>query len=196
LTRQFILRSEVLLGRASARYSLQQQMDLLMQAIRLTIPQFDLSAINEFLYTFDEIKIINQIAIVYSDMEQHATAITIYQQLLAYIDKHYGEILGGSGLLPMVLHNYARELDFNKQYEACIGICEKGRRVCIQYANYQFFPGFLALMAESYHFAGKDDKSKECYLQAYYLYRALGNEASLNIVRKEAKEYLGLEFEY
>ena len=57
IIRQFILRSRVLLG----DYGFEEQLDMLLEATRLTVPRFDLDKIESFLYSFDEIKIINQI---------------------------------------------------------------------------------------------------------------------------------------
>lgn len=61
IAQQFALRSRVLLGRLDGRYTPLEQIDLLMQAIQLTVPRFDLESIESFLYTRDEITIINQI---------------------------------------------------------------------------------------------------------------------------------------
>ena len=195
LTRQFILRSKAALGRIDGRYSIQEQLNLLMEAIHVTIPHFSLDQIQKFLYTFDEAKIINQIASYYSGIGQHIQAIAIYQQLLQYIRTHYQEVsIAGNGILPMVLHNYARELDLVKQYEESIKVAKEGQQVCIRYGHYQFLPGFIAFMAECYFFCGDLQKSTDYYLQAYYLYRALDNQISLSDLRAEAKEHLGLEF--
>lgn len=71
LRKQFALRSRVLLGRLDGRYTPLEQIDLLMQAIQLTVPRFDLESIESFLYTRDEITIINQIGLAYSDAGQN-----------------------------------------------------------------------------------------------------------------------------
>ena len=63
IAQQFALRSRVLLGRLDGRYTPLEQIDLLMQAIQLTVPRFDLESIESFLYTRDEITIINQIGL-------------------------------------------------------------------------------------------------------------------------------------
>lgn len=195
LTRQFILRSQILLGKMKGRYSLQEQLDLLMQAIHLTIPKFRLDEINQFLYTFDEVKIINQIALCYSDLEQRVTALSIYQQLLKYIRCHNQEVtITGNGLLPLVLHNYARELGLAKQYKECIQAAQEGQEVCIRYGHYQFLPGFIAIMAECYFFCGDAEKSKEYYLQAYYTYLSLKDKIGIEEVKEEAKKRLNLDF--
>ena len=62
------------LGRLDGRYTPLEQIDLLMQAIRLTVPRFDLESIESFLYTKDEITIINQIGLDYSDAGQNKKA--------------------------------------------------------------------------------------------------------------------------
>lgn len=54
IAQQFILRSKVLLGRLDQRYTPQEQIDLLMQAIRLTVPRFNLDEIERFFYSTDE----------------------------------------------------------------------------------------------------------------------------------------------
>lgn len=111
ISQQLALRSRVLLGRLDGRYTPLEQIDLLMQAIRLTVPRFDLESIESFLYTKDEITIINQIGLAYSDAGQNKKAAEIYYQLLKYVRKHFKETITSIGVLPLVLYNYARVLD-------------------------------------------------------------------------------------
>lgn len=195
LTQQFTLRSQALLSRLKGGTP-QEELALLHQAMCLTNPGFALDQIGQFLYTFEEVKLLNQIALCYSDLEQHPQALSIYCQLIEYIQRHYPEVILKNGQLHMILCNYARELNITQQYQQSILIAEKGRTACVQYSHYQFLPDFLALMAECYHFCGQDEKSADHYLQAYYLYRALGDRTCIQLVCKEAKEYLGMEFPY
>lgn len=195
LTQQFTLRSQALLSRLKGGTP-QEELALLHQAMCLTNPGFALDQIGQFLYTFEEVKLLNQIALCYSDLEQHPQALSIYCQLIEYIQRHYPEVILKNGQLHMILCNYARELNITQQYQQSILIAEKGRTACVQYSHYQFLPDFLALMAECYHFCGQDEKSADHYLQAYYLYRALGDHTCIQLVCKEAKEYLGMEFPY
>lgn len=195
LTKQFVLRSKVLLGKKSGLYSLQEQLDMLSQAIYLTLPLFRLDEIHRFLYTFDEVKIINQIALVYSDMGQHLKAIGIYSQLLKYVREHYQEVLPTSGMLQLILYNYARELGLLKHYQESIRVAEEGREACIRYAHYQLLPGCLAIMAECYFFLEQPKQSEAYYRQAYYIYKGIKDEENLRIIEKEAMEHLNLLFE-
>ena len=192
---QFILRSKVLLGKREngevVAYSLDEKLDMLFKAIHLTAPNFDIDAIHEGLYSIDEVKVINQIALVYSNLGQNKKAIDIYYQLLKYIKKHFQNILRSNGILPLVAFNYARELDLVERYEEAIEIAELGWKACIQYGQYRTLPETVALIAECYHFLGQDDRSKEHYRQAYYLYKTIKNERGINVVVSETQKYFG-----
>ncbi len=194
LTKQFILRSRILLGDLDGSISdYTKQVELLLQAIKITVPDFSIDRINDFLYTFDEIKIINQLASTYSDMNELDVALQIFAQLIKYIEKHFHEVLTGNGVLPMVLYNYARTLNLSKQHNKSIEISEQGRRTCVDYGHYQFLPGFRAIAAEDYYFLGDSGKSKEYYLEAYYLYKILDNERAVNEICAEVKKHFDFD---
>ena len=90
-------------------------------------------------------------------------------------------------------YNYARELDVCGLYRDAIEIAELCRQTCVKYAHYQLLPGTLHIMAECYHFLGDDDKSRDLYLQAYAIYKAIGNERDLRFLEKDVREQLGVE---
>lgn len=192
IAQQFALRSRVLLGRLEGRYTPMEQITLLMQAIRLTVPRFDLENIESFLYTKDEITIINQIGLAYSDDEQNKKAAEIYYQLLRYVRKHFKETITLIGALPLVLYNYARVLDLCGRYEEGAELAQECRKACIQYGHYQELPRCLEIEAECRHFMGDEEISKELYYQSYYLCKVVEYQVGLEIVKKEAKEYLNL----
>lgn len=194
IAQQFALRSRVLLGRLDGRYTPLEQIDLLMQAIQLTVPRFDLESIESFLYTRDEITIINQIGLAYSDAGQNKKAAEIYYQLLKYVRKHFKETITSIGVLPLVLYNYARVLDLCGRYEEGAALAKEGREACIQYGHYQVLPRCLEIEAECRHFMDDDEISKELYYQSYYLCKVIGYQIGLEVVKKEAKEYLNIDF--
>lgn len=200
LLQQFILRSKALLGKEKdgkiVPYPLEEELELLFQAIRLTAPKFDIDAIYEGLYSMDEVKVINQIACVYSDLKQRKKAVDIYDQLLQYIERHFQNILQSGGLLPLVSYNYARELNLVGRYEEAIEIAETGWKACVQYGQYHTLPATVALIAECCHFLGKDEKSKDYYKQAYYISKAIDCNDCLHTVMKEVKEYFGDDFSF
>lgn len=198
LIHQFILRSKVSLGKKEngeiIPYTYDEKLDILFKAIRLTAPNFDIDAIYEGLYSIDEVKVINQIATVYSDLKQHKKAIDIYYQLLKYIKKHFQNILQSGGLLPLVAFNYARELDLVGRYAEAVEIAELGWQACTQYGQYYYLPSIIAIIAECYHFLNQDEKSKRYYKQAFYLFEAINNKRGTEIIKSEIQEYFNSDF--
>lgn len=195
LSRQLILRSRAILGTGDGPYSPDEQRAILTEALRLTSPAFDPDNIGSGLYTTDEIKLINQLAVVHITAGEHQAAISILSQLYDYIRRHFHNIPPTKAHLNMVLYNYAAQLDAVGQYEKAIEIAEEGRRICLDYGHYLSLPGLLEVMAECRHFLGDDEKSRDLYRQAYYLCKAIGDENNLRVIRAEAREYLGLELE-
>ena len=200
LLHQFILRSKASLGKREdgqiVAYSLDEKLDMLFKAIRLTVPNFDIDTIEEGLYSIDEVKVINQIATVYSNHGESQKVIHIYDQLLQYIKKHFQNILQSGGLLPLVAFNYARELDLIGRYTDAIEIAETGWKACTQYGQYRTLPSTIAIIAECNHFFGDDSKSKEYYRQSYYIYKAVDDERGARVITAEAKKYFGEDFSF
>ena len=54
------------LGRKDGPYSFEERLDMLMEAIRLTVPRFDLEKVGHFRYSMAEATLINQIARTFS----------------------------------------------------------------------------------------------------------------------------------
>ena len=195
LSRQLILHSRVLLGTEEGAYSFEDKKRMLSEAIRLTAPYFDVDDIGRGLYTTDEIKIINQLALAYSNAGEHMEAISIFTQLYKYIQKHFQNIPLTRAHLNMVAYNYARELSSVGQFRKAIEVAEAGQKVCLDYGHYLALPNLLAIQADCYHKLEENEKSRDYYLQAYYLMKITKDEANLTILKRKAKKELNLEFD-
>lgn len=197
LTQQFILRSRcLLLGRAN-RITLQERYELVLQALRLTVPGFETDRIEAFLYTSEEIKLINHLSILHSQMGDNKKAADIGYQLLRYLQGHFkpDQTIVTIGMLPLVLYHYVRALDLCKCYEEGAALARRGQEVCTKYHHYQFLPNFLEIQAECLHFLGRDTESAELYRQAYYTSRVFGIESDIRNHRREAILYHNLTLE-
>lgn len=194
-TQQFILRSKAVLGALDKQYGLDEQIQLLMDAIHLTIPEFDLNGIEQWLYSFDELKTIIQIANVYSNFGNNEQAANLFEQLLRYTRQHHQEIITSGGLSILILYNYARVLDLSCRYAEGAEIAKEGRDSCIKYGHYQTLPGCLEVYAECCYHLGKTEESAEAYHQAYYLCKLIGRKEDIEITKAEAKKYLNIEFQ-
>lgn len=192
LTRQRILSDRVTLGTPAGPYPPVRERELLLEALQLTVSGFDVSRIDNFRYTQEETEIINKIAITYTMEGDRRTAIVVYRQLLSYIQENNQQLSRYANQLTLVAYNYARELDVDGQYDEAVRAAELGRKAAVQYGYYQFLPGLLHILAECWHYLGKDEKSKELYFQAFYVYKAYESRHGLEILKKDALEQLGL----
>lgn len=196
ITQQYILTTKIALGTPNGPYSFSKQLDMLTDAIQLTIPWFEISKLDHFRYNMAETQIVNQIARAYSKAGKRKEAIDIYSRLLRCIEKNDRELAGYAGQFCLVAHNYAINLALNNQYEKAIEIAERGRVIGVKNGDYLFLPGFLAIQAECYYFMGEPEKSAKRYFQACYLYEVTDDEHNFAIIQRELYEHLGLRLPY
>mgnify|MGYP001032587180 FL=1 len=194
--RQFILSTKAGIGRPEGPYSPEERLEMLLEAIRLTVPRFDLGKIASFSYTVEEIMLVNQIARVYANSGNRRKAIGISSQLLKHIEKNNASLNHYPRQFCLVASNCALDLAYEKLYKKAVKLAEKGQKVCIERGEYQFLPTFTAVLAECWYFLGDPEKSTALYHQAYVLYRSFGDSRNLAIMRQEMKERLGLEPPY
>jgi len=195
IIQQYILCMRVIFGTPEGDYSTEEQISMLMEAIRMTVPRFDLEEIHSRLYSIDETRVIDRIASAYSRNGDYEKAADIYSQLLKYVDKHYQQITLSAGYITLVTNNYAIALALCGRYKKAIEIAERGWKACVKRVEYRFLPSLLHTMAECYYHLGDLERSRELYYCAYYIYRATGEQPNCDILKREAKEFLDIDFE-
>lgn len=197
ITHQFILRSKVLLGKEEngsiVPYSMEEKLELLFRAIKITVPAFDIDEIGRQWYSLDEIKIINQIGVVYGDNQQERKALDIYYQLMKYVKKRH---FINSDTVPtavLIAYNYSLYLSFQKHYEEAIEIAEWGWNKDIEWRRSTSLEGLLYVLAESNYRLGNIDESKHFYMQSYYACTLMKNPVSEEIIKGNIEEYYGIK---
>ena len=141
---------------------------MLLEAIRLTVPRFDLGKIASFSYTVEEIMLVNQIARVYANSGNRRKAIGISSQLLKHIEKNNASLNHYPRQFCLVASNCALDLAYEKLYKKAVKLAEKGQKVCIERGEYQFLPTFTAVLAECWYFLGDPEKSTALYHQSTF----------------------------
>lgn len=190
LTAQFVMFTKSYLD---SSLSFEDRLKMLVDALHLTVPRFDLDHIDRLLYSSEELGIINKIAVTYSRMGQKSKAIEINTQLFNYIETNYKSLRDYGGKFCMISCCLSIELAGDGQYEKAIEVAERGWHVCVEYGHYQYLGSFIAVMAECEYRLGNREKSAELYMQAYYTYKSTTDDRNRAIIKREMKEYLGLE---
>lgn len=194
IVRQYIMAERATLGKPDGPYSPEERLNLLLEALRITVPNLDLEEINLGLYSMEETTLLNQIAVAYVRMGQEKKAIDIYRQLLKYVQKHCHNLSQYGKKFALIAHNYTHTLILDKRYDDALAIAELGWKVCVEYAHYQFLPGLLELLGECWFYKGDREKCIEYYRRAYYVYKAIGNERDCSLLEQSVKAQLGQGF--
>ena len=184
INQQFILRMKITLE----TYPPQKKLEMSMNAIRLTSPQFDPDEIGKCLYCANELIIINKIAVHYASCGQGGKAIDIYEQLLKLVLKRSPN----QDCLYLITYNYARYLASEKRLEEALKIAKIGRQICMKQGSYCLFPRFLHIEVECCYFMGKINRSMELYRSAYHIYGAVMDAKNQEILKIDAKERFDL----
>lgn len=199
LLQQFILRVCAAAGYEEngerLDYDNPTQRKMLIQALELTCPGITMENMCSFLLSENEAKIINQIAITYSEEGNRRQAIEIYRQLIRYVQSHFAGCEIGQVMLPLTAYNYSRLLGQERRYEEAIEIAELGRQCCVKYNKCRFLGGLLFNIACCLHDLGKDVESMELMVQSYYVNKAMNRTRSCEVVKNYMKENLGQELD-
>ena len=199
ILRQFILRVRALAGYEQdgvrVKYDRKTQREMLMQALELTCPGVTMENFDVFLLSEDEAKIINQIAITYSEEGNRRQAIEIYRQLIRYVQRNFAGCEVERVLLPLTAYNYSKLLGLERRYEESIEVAELGRQCCVKYNRCRMLGGLLLNIAYCLHEMGEDAKGRELLTQSYYVYKIMEEHRSCKVVQNYAKETFGMELD-
>lgn len=183
LIRQFILRSKTAFGYLDGEdirpYTFDEKEKMLFEALYLTVPKFDIKEIDKNYYTVEEIKIINQIALNYSDAGQNKKAIDVYNQFLKYIEKHLMNLKESNGLVILISYNCSRSLYLEKRYEESIAAANLGLEVSIEERCTSCLGGLLSLLGHAFHAEGRLEESKKYFYQSFYIYSVLHDDINI-----------------
>ena len=196
---QFVLRVRALAGYEKDGqhfdYDYSTQREMLTHALELTCAGIHLKNMGRFLLGEDEAKIINQIAITYSEEGNRRQAIEIYRQLIRYVQRNFAGCEVERVLLPLTAYNYSRLLGLECRYEEAIEVAKLGRQCCVKYNRCRMLGGLLLNIACCLHEMGEDERSRELLTQSYYVYKVMEEHRSCKVVQNYAKETFGMELD-
>lgn len=194
---QFVLRVRALAGYEKDGqhfdYDYSTQREMLTHALELTCAGINLKNMGRFLLGEDEAKIINQIAITYSEEGNRRQAIEIYRQLIRYVQSHFAGCEIGHIMLPLTAYNYSKILGLEHKYKEAIEVAELGRQCCVKYNKCRMLGGLLLNIACCLHEMGEDERSWELLIDSYYVNKAMERTKSCETVKQYAKENLRIE---
>lgn len=187
IERQFIILCETLSN--YSLYSPEERLTNFEKAIVLTCPQYVKCKFPRIL-SFEEIIILNNIAVCYTQVGDAEQAILILYHLKRYYESNvmnFEEILRTQ---PLILYNLSKYLGCSGRYDECIEIADLGIRIARETGRCSFLDGLLYNRAWSL-MRRKRDGDKETALssakQAFELASIMENGAAVNLYKNFLK---------
>lgn len=197
LAEQFLLSARAMLGKYEnghhVSYSFDEKLDMLFTALRLTVPSFNIQKIRQGLYGIDEIKIINQLALTYSNAGQREISIDIYSQLLEYIKEHLRELNQTMPITILISYNYSRDLYLENHLDEAIEIAHLGLQSSIETGRSIYLGGLLYILACCLYSKNQLAESQNYFYQAYYVYSAMKDTTNASMAKNAIKELFDAE---
>ena len=193
LERQFLL-----LSKASVLYSQngdnKEMLKLLLDAIHITIPDFvPEKGFKRRLLTFDEITIINMLAIIlYKDGEQ-LTSLKLLIELKDYMEEHIIDEEEKAKKYPMIIYNITKQFGNQGMYEEVYRLCDSTIEFCVKHNKLTILPYLLTNKACAAAEIDKLDEAKDLFLQAITLYTVCKKESFANHLRKNVPFDYGID---
>lgn len=191
MDRQFVILYKILLNEDS--YTNIDKLKQMEEAILLTCPRYKKFNIPMVL-SYDEIILLNNIAICYDVEGDQRTVITILTALKEYYDHHVISEEEALRTQPMILYNLSKYLGLYGQYDECIEICDIGIRIarktgrCAQLAKTLYNRGWALLRRNQ---TGDYEAAKESFKQAYHIADAMGKIQDKVFINKVYKTTFG-----
>lgn len=122
IDQQFFLLYDTLLN--IERYTDGEELTLFETALRLTCPSYNGTYIPHVL-SYEEIILLNNIAVFYDKPETRYKAISIFRTLKRYYDTHMINSEEALRTQQMILYNLSRALGKDGYYDECLAICDE-----------------------------------------------------------------------
>lgn len=126
IDQQFVLHQRVLLDFYS--FTNEERLPLLEETLRLTHPEYVRGQVPQLL-SYEEIKLINSIALTLEAMGNNRQAIEMLYGVVKYYDEHMVNIEEILRTEPLILYNLSKFLGLANRYDECIEICNRGIRL-------------------------------------------------------------------
>lgn len=168
-----------------SEYSLAQRLEPLKDALRLTCPKYEDNYFPALL-SYEEILLINNIAVAHFYAEGKTKAIDLLFGLKRYYENH---IINPEEVLrtqPLVLYNLSKYLGLVERYDESIEISSQGIRICVETGRCTMLAKLFFNLAWALVKRGDADDlgtAKQSAKKAYYLAVILRQTKSAQLYR-------------
>ncbi|MBD5099030.1 MAG: helix-turn-helix transcriptional regulator [Clostridiales bacterium] len=190
---QCSLSLQAVMGTEDGPYPFEERLGMQLEALRLTVPRFDLEHIGQGLYSAEELRLIMQIASTHTAAERYGEAVRIYRIGTEYLEATGRGLPQYLFLKPSYIANHANALAWMGRYQEALELAEEGILAGIDTRRYHVLSTLLWVKAYCYYHLGQREESVRLYRQVYFLLLATRDMGWIQILKEQVKELLGVE---
>lgn len=172
-----------------------EAMDCFMKAVQITLPDFDgKNPLRNHLLTFDEITIINSIAVRHGENGDLLTAIQLDMWLKEYMENKIIDGRMKTAKYPMILYNLSYWLGEENCHNEALKMAEQGVDFCVKYGNLPAFPILMFIQGAALAELERYDEAKKCFLQSITIFEAMKKPSQVQTAIDWCREHYKIEF--
>lgn len=168
------------------QYSNSEKLERFESALLLTCPRYSCNKIPRVL-TYEEIILLNNIAICYDSMGHRENTISILNAVKEYYEHHIISTEEALRTQPLILYNLSKFLGLNGQYDECIEVCNLATRIACSTGRCTFLGKIWYNRGWALLKRGQDgdyDAAQHSIRQAYLFASALEYSAEVEHCKK------------
>lgn len=173
----------------------EKAMEWLMRAIRITLPDFDgKNPLRNHLLTFDEITIINSIAVRYAENEDLLTAIQLNMWLKEYMENRIVDGKMKTTKYPMILYNLSCWLGDENCHKEALKMADEGIEFCVRYGNLALFPLLIFNKGSALAELDRTSEARNYLHQSITIFKSMNKDQQVKIAIDWCKTHYGIVF--
>lgn len=172
----------------------EETIEQLMRAIHMTLPEFDgVTPLETSLLTFNEIAIINNIAIMYAKREKYEEALTLGFWLKHYIGENVIDESEKRSKYPMIVYNLSNWFGRMGKPEESLKEAEEGINFCVGHGYLHVLPVLVFNKGCALAELGDIEGAKKAFRQSTVLFEVTGQEERVTRTAELCKEHYQIE---
>jgi transcriptional regulator with XRE-family HTH domain len=176
----------------SHRGALDEQIKMLTKAMRITIPNFDISKIDQYVLSRNELQLIGLLLKTHKDAGDTEKYIEGFYCLKRSYDEFCIDKHEMGRTYPNIIQNLVGTLQAEGRHDEAIELCDTGIKVCQETHYMACLPLLAWTKALCLYNLGDIKASTELYKQAYYTFLLQGPHGALKNLTKNMTD-LGID---
>lgn len=172
----------------------EKHIKLLENTVKLTVPQYSESAIENLVLSKEEIKVINLIANCYIDEGiDSERAISIYKKLLNNVEKNYLDGRDRYELIILLTYNLSRALGRMDYYKEALEVAEKGLAVCGEHGTPRKYANLLMNKGYGLCSIHRQEEGEFVLKTAYNILKLIGYTPYCEVLERDCQNLFGFD---